>query len=83
MIFDDVLMTYFGWCPKFNVPLLKSAQNPIAYLSLISKVMLVTFLAAWGLRNVASYPFVFYEVERLKMLLIFEPQIAAALLTMF
>jgi hypothetical protein len=54
MIFNEVLSTYLGWCPRFNVTQSKST-NPLTYLSFIGKAVVITFLTVWGLYNISMY----------------------------
>jgi len=86
MIFSEILNTYFGWCPRYNVNTPETTSNPIQNLSAIVKIAAITILGAYGIYNLFIYQRAissFWSQIQLGLSLgIPDPQLIAFLLTL-
>ncbi len=55
MKINDIISTYFGWCPRFDVNLTRSTILPVTNLSTVGRVVIATILASWGLFSILAY----------------------------
>jgi len=78
MIFNEILHTYLGWCPRFNENIIRSTQNPLPYLSTIGKAVIVALLAAWGLNSLGSYQAILSYIDMINYIQL--PQFTALFL---